>query len=439
MKHIFLPLLVFVAAFLFLGAGAGAQVSHSASEITSGTMTGNLNINGGLCVDNDAICTSPGAGNTYIEGNLEVNGNYYQEVVSATLTSAGWYRFANSVSNAGNNGGIFEIRWARSGQHGHIRFAVGANYGYDSKIGIVILDTSYYNTDQIDKVRLLMGDTYDQMYIEFYYNGNGGDTPVYLYKYQTYGWGLITPVAGSIPSGYASYEMPTNIIFGARGDSSDIFLFDRSGNIGIGTASPTQKLTVAGRINIAGSSIFGNGVWGANTFEVHNSAWDGSSNNNYGGMTGGHGYYYGGLQSGGNGGNEASAGQLYVAGTSTLMDNVGIGTATPDGLLDVEGSSGRLVLAGGGIQVYNEINGLNSGGTAGPLYLQYDSADNLLLVNGGGYVGIGTASPSYKLDVSGDARVTGTETVGGLSAGAGGVSTTGVFTSPGNNFIIRLS
>jgi hypothetical protein len=89
--------------------------------------------------------------------------------------------------------------------------------------------------------------------------------------------------------------------------------FTTGGNVGIGSLSPTQKLTVAGNINKSGSWIAGDAVWGANNFEVHNSSWDGSTNGNYGGIIGGHMYSYGGIDIGTGGGNEAAGGQLVAA------------------------------------------------------------------------------------------------------------------------------
>jgi len=51
-------------------------------------------------------------------------------------------------------------------------------------------------------------------------------------------------------------------------------------------------------------------------------------------------------------------------------------------------------------------------GTDNRLYLNYSSSGNVIIANGGGMVGVGTSSPSKKLDVIGDASVSGAMTVG---------------------------
>lgn len=53
----------------------------------------------------------------------------------------------------------------------------------------------------------------------------------------------------------------------------------------------------------------------------------------------------------------------------------------------------------------NEINS-----TSG-IYLNYRNSGNISLCVGGGNVGIGTMSPTYKLDVNGSAHIGGTLTI----------------------------
>jgi hypothetical protein len=152
--------------------------------------------------------------------------------------------------------------------------------------------------------------------------------------------------------------------------------------------------------------------------------------------------------------NDGTSWNWRTALTAINTGNVGIGTTSPSAKLNVIGGSGDDIIAkfkttGTGTGDYSEIHILNDNNDAlkigsigsnytnsswaGMRYVYADSGDlglkavagtgNVRIYAGGagsermritsaGNVGIGTTSPGYKLDVSGDARFTGDITVG---------------------------
>jgi hypothetical protein len=159
-------------------------------------------------------------------------------------------------------------------------------------------------------------------------------------------------------------------------------------NVGIGLTNPADKLHVANSIRIGNDTTYPS-VYG----QIKH---DGSSN---------------GFILNANAGGGGWADMLFQTNGTTKMflesgGNFGIGTTSPTANLHVEPSAGEPAMVVGRDTGYPNIKA-SSG-----QYLIMDSsgnytsinhyvADNVNLVNGGGNVGIGTVTPSYKLDVAG--------------------------------------
>ena len=170
-----------------------------------------------------------------------------------------------------------------------------------------------------------------------------------------------------------------------------------SGNVGIGTTSPTHKLTVTGDIRIDGGNALsiksddGTGSW---TFTD-----DGSENMQFKGDSGiGGGFdfqtYNGGYGS-----------RLMI----TNAGNVGIGTTSPGVKLDVIGNIVSRYADASTYYVNMYSDGTNGFVNSNRGYLRLSGqAGTGVVVDSAGNVGIGTTSPSSRLNIVGSGATSAT-------------------------------
>ncbi|TAN15358.1 MAG: hypothetical protein EPN37_09565 [Chitinophagaceae bacterium] len=182
--------------------------------------------------------------------------------------------------------------------------------------------------------------------------------------------------------------------------------FPASGNVGIGTTTPSFPLTVSGEAN-ASQGFFTSGY--NTTFNNQGgymmwnlSTWVGETDfiNNQGGGIGGFRWYN----------TPPSGSPLTTLMTLTGSGDLGIGTTSPITNLQIDpnGSGGGILIgnsntsSGGYTSLSMNISSYKSGsGTIQCISSAGSSYGNLLLNPSGGNVGIGTTSPSENLTITG--------------------------------------
>ena len=175
------------------------------------------------------------------------------------------------------------------------------------------------------------------------------------------------------------------------------------GNVGIGTASPEEKLDVTGSVLISNNEFY----------KVENTS---GTNYKIAGLTSGNEIQIGAID-------YTTAGTIFAGGdnisittggasgtTRMKIDssgNVGIGTSSPDGKLDVKGDGADIFLHSNDYKIAR-IQPRGTGGNydIGLFSLFSGSTENVRIDAGGnswfngGNIGIGTTSPNGRLNVS---------------------------------------
>ncbi|QEE30324.1 hypothetical protein FTW19_21470 [Terriglobus albidus] len=221
---------------------------------------------------------------------------------------------------------------------------------------------------------------------------------------------------------------------------------DHNGNVGIGTTSPSALLSVGSssqfQVNSAGAISTSGGLSvGGNQVINSSGVWVGPSS----GLVGPQGPAG---PAGATGPAGASPWGLSGSNTYYTSGNVGIGTSTPQGILDVTPPVGGLLVSGvnldpqwGSLDMskvansaklvtgWNRTGGdgeadfmANRGGGGGGGFAFYDVTNNgtvnsLLRLHGNGNVGIGTTNPQKKLHIAGDVEIDGQLFFGGIAQG----------------------
>jgi hypothetical protein len=329
-------------------------------------------------------------------------------------------RLAWRLDNLANEWGYINVNRVGAGASSQMDFGVNANaYAGGASAAMTLTSAGLAVTGGIGARSggaLQLWDSANTDYA--YINNTGSSSATQSISYYSAG-------SGSVAHQFKTYS-------GAVVEAMSI---TPAGNVGVGTTTPTEKLTVAGSVGATGDITTTTGKFstiasGQTVGLQLDSFVDGGSFNNYilnnsptattyaslnfGRLTS---TLYGFIRSN----NTSTNLEIGTAGTPRLTidqsGNVGIGTTGPSNTLQINTSVGASVPAAGssghifaaGSSAFGLTGGALTNGTA---YLQATRWDgtainyNMLLNPNGGNVGVGTTAPARKLTIVGAADQT---------------------------------
>jgi len=171
-------------------------------------------------------------------------------MASYSMTAGNWYRIANGSGRS--CGDIYIQDGISSGPHGNLTFYAGSSYSQYAGTMLKLKSSSFYNVIGFTEIRLLIGTTYQDQYVEVYCQRTGTyNITVQDTHSATNQWILSTSATvGSVPTGYSdSTRLDINgMLIAEAGNGSNRFAVDRVGAIHLsgGTSGSSGQVLTSG-------------------------------------------------------------------------------------------------------------------------------------------------------------------------------------------------
>ena len=302
--------------------------------------------------------------------------------------SQGWYESGAAMMFGANSSYYMLLQGASDGSKIYLRANYVNNGSYVGWKDIAFTDSNVASATKLQTARTIWGQSFD---------GTGNVSGNVKGSYFTIGDrdNAYIELFGGTNYGYVQILADGSMAVGSSTSSS--IIVNKSGNVGIGTTSPSYKL------DVATSAKFANIIcekddeinrYGGHLYIQHRGTVEGSQGT-------------------------ARTGNVMMCAQG---GNVGIGKVNPSYKLDVYGITQSTALKTNSLYFECDSSGNTSdrGGEinryAGSLHLQYATNKNITLCFGGGNVGVAIVEPKSKLDVYGVIRSRAYDAIGNNNA-----------------------